>query len=97
MIGNPTRRGLRKLPSGGRKCFGWVPLFAVLFGVHLRCFLVMFVRMQRMAVGDLGMVRGLFVIAGAMMRGGFAMMLGRVLVVLRGVFVVLVDLVIFHR
>jgi hypothetical protein len=47
--------------------------------MHLRCMLVMLVRMQRMAVRDLAMV------------------LGRMLVVVGGPFMVLVNTVIVHR
>ncbi len=53
----------------------------------------MFVGMQRMAVGDMGMVRRFLVIARLMMLGSLAVVLGRVLVMLRGLFVMLVDVV----
>jgi hypothetical protein len=69
----------------------------VFFGVEFRRFAVMLGCMQRMAVGNLGMAGGLVVIAGFMVLGGFAMVFGRMLVMVRGLFVVLVDLVVFHR
>jgi hypothetical protein len=74
----------------------------VLIGVHFRGFLVMLSDMQVMPVRHLGMVCGLFVIAGLVVLGGFAMVLGRMLVMLRGVLVVFVnvvfvDIVAVHR
>src|ERR1700733_8532357 len=42
--------------------------------------------MQRMAVGYFGVMRGLFVIARLGMLGGFPMVLGRMLVMVRGEF-----------
>jgi len=57
----------------------------------------MFGRMQRMAMRDLGMVRGLFVIAGLVMLRSFAMVFGGVLVVMRGLVVMFVNLVTVHR
>ena len=57
----------------------------------------MFGRMQRMAMRDLGMVRGLFVIAGLVMLRSFAMVFGSVLVVMRGLVVMFVNLVTVHR
>jgi hypothetical protein len=69
----------------------------MLLGVQLRGVLMVLGGVQRMAVRDLGMVRGLFVMTGLMVFGGFAMVFGRVLVMVRGVFVMLVDLVAFHR
>src|SRR6476620_3716631 len=46
------------------------------------------------AMRHLRMMRRLAVIAGLVVLGGFAMMLGRLLVMMRGLFVVLVDLVV---
>jgi hypothetical protein len=68
----------------------------VLIGVLLRSVLVVLGGMQRMAVGYFGVMRGLLVIAGLGMFGGFAMMLGRMLVVLGGLFMMLVNLVLVH-
>jgi hypothetical protein len=51
---------------------------------------------QVMTEGNPGVVRGLFVIARFVMLGGLTMMFGSVLVVLRGVFVMLVNLVLCH-
>jgi len=53
--------------------------------------------MQRMAVRNFGMVRGLFVIAGLVVLGGFAMMFGGMIVMFGGLFVMFVDLVAVHR
>jgi hypothetical protein len=47
-----------------------------------------------MAVCDLRMVRGFFVVSGLVMLGGFAMVLRRLLVVVRGLLMVLVNVVI---
>jgi hypothetical protein len=41
-------------------------------------------------------MRSLFMIAGLVMFGGFAMMLGRILMMLRGMLVVLMDFVFVH-
>jgi len=57
----------------------------------------MFGRMQRMAMCDLGMVCGLFVIAGLVMLRSFAMVFGSVLVVMRGLVVMFVNLVTVNR
>ena len=68
----------------------------MLFCVFLGGVLLVLGSVQVMAVRDLRMMSGLFVIAGFMMFGCFAMMLGRVLMMLRGVLVVLMNLVIVH-
>jgi hypothetical protein len=68
----------------------------VLHGVLLGRLVVMVVGMQRMSMRDFGVMRGLLVIAGLGMFGGFAMMLGRMLVVLGGLFMMLVNLVLVH-
>jgi hypothetical protein len=49
-----------------------------------------------MPVSGMGMVRSLFVIARLMVLGGFAMMLGRMLVMLRGFVMVLNTLMLAH-
>jgi hypothetical protein len=67
-----------------------------MFGVLLGSVLVVLGRMQRMAVRDLGMVRGFFVIAGFVMLGRLAMVLGRVLMMIGGVLVMLVNVVTAH-
>jgi hypothetical protein len=69
----------------------------VLIRVQLRRFFVMLGGMQVMTVSDLGMVRGLFVIAGFVVLGGFTVVLCCMLVVIGSVLVVFVDLVAFHR
>jgi hypothetical protein len=56
---------------------------AVLIGVVLSGFFGMMGSVQRMPVSDMGMVAGLFVIAGFVVLGCFAMMFRRVFVVLR--------------
>jgi hypothetical protein len=53
----------------------------------------MFVGMQRMTMGDMGMVRGFLVIARLVMLGSLAVVLGRMLMMLRGFLMVLVDIV----
>ena len=68
----------------------------MLFCVFLGGVLLVLGSVQVMAVRDLRMMSGLFMIAGFMMFGCFAMMLGRVLMMLRGVLVVLMNLVIVH-
>jgi hypothetical protein len=65
----------------------------VFVGVQLRGLVVMLGGAQMMAVRDLGMVRGFFVIAGLVMFGGLAMVLGRMIVMVRGMFVMLVNVV----
>jgi hypothetical protein len=69
----------------------------VLIRVQFRRFFVMLGGMQVMTVSDLGMVRGLFVIAGFVVLGGFTVVLCCMLVVIGSVLVVFVNLVAFHR
>ncbi|HXX03694.1 MAG TPA: hypothetical protein VEJ37_05115 [Xanthobacteraceae bacterium] len=69
----------------------------MLFGVQFRRLLVMLGGMQGMAMRNLGVMRGRFVISRLVMFGGFAMMLGRMPVMLRGVLVMFVNLVFAHR
>jgi hypothetical protein len=45
----------------------------------------------------LGVMRGLFMVSGLVVLGRFAMVLGRVLVVVRGLVMMLVNVVIVHR
>jgi hypothetical protein len=52
--------------------------------------------LQVMTEGNPGMMRGLFVIARLVELGGLAMMFGRLFIVLRCVFVMLVNLVLCH-
>ncbi|HML07275.1 MAG TPA: hypothetical protein VK430_03990 [Xanthobacteraceae bacterium] len=52
--------------------------------------------MQVVTMSYLGVVGGLFMIARLVMLGGFTMVLGRLLVMMRGLFVMLVDIVIGH-
>ena len=52
--------------------------------------------LQVMAESDPGMVRGLLVITGLVMLGGFTMMFGGLLIVLCRMFVMLVNLVLCH-
>ena len=68
----------------------------VLVGVLLGGVLLVLDGVQMVAVRDLRMVRGLFMVAGFVMFGRFAMMLGRVLVMVGGVLVMLMNLVIVH-
>jgi hypothetical protein len=53
-------------------------------------------RLQVVTESNPGMMRGLLVIAGFMMLGGFTMMFGSLLIVLRRMFVMLVNLVLCH-
>jgi hypothetical protein len=62
-------------------------------GVQLRGLMVMLGGPQMMPVRDLGMVRGFFVIAGLVMFGGFTVVLGGMVVMVRGVFVMFVNIV----
>jgi hypothetical protein len=66
---------------------------AVVLGVHLRGMAVVLAGMQGMAVGDMRMVCGLFVISRLVMLGGFAMMSRRVLMMVRGHLMVFVNVV----
>jgi hypothetical protein len=68
----------------------------VMPGVVAAGFGVMFFGMAGMAVGAVGVVRGLFVIAGFVVLGGFAVMLRRVLVVFGGLVMVLDACVVAH-
>jgi hypothetical protein len=65
--------------------------------VLLRCVLVVLGRMQGVTVRDLGMMRRFFVIAGPVVLGGFAMMLGRILMMFRRHFVVFMNVMVAHR
>jgi hypothetical protein len=71
-------------------------VLSVMLGVVAAGFGVMLFGMAGMAVGGVGVMRGLFVIAGFMMLGGFAVMLRRVLVVLGGLVMVLDACVVAH-
>jgi hypothetical protein len=64
-----------------------------MFGVLLRGVFVVLDGMHVMPMSDLGVMRRLFVIAGLVMLGSLAMMFGRMLVVVRGMLVMLVNLV----
>jgi hypothetical protein len=64
--------------------------------VLLRSVLGMLDRMQLMAMRQMGVVAGLIVVAGFIVFGGLAVMLGRVLVVLGGFQVVMMDRVLVH-
>ena len=67
-----------------------------MFGVLFGSVMVVVGRMQRMAVGDFGMMGGFLVIAGLGVFCRFPMMLGGMLVVVRRLLVVLVDIVTVH-
>jgi hypothetical protein len=56
----------------------------VLIRVMLACFLRMMRGVQAMPMGDMRMMGGFFMISALMMRSGFAMMFGGVLVMFRG-------------
>jgi hypothetical protein len=69
----------------------------VLISVLLRSVLVVFGGMQRVAVRHFGVMCGLLVIAGLGVLGSFAMVLGRMLVMVRGMFVMFVNVMAVHR
>jgi hypothetical protein len=71
-------------------------VLAVMFGVMTAGLDVMMFGMAGMTVSAVGVVRGLFVIAGFMMLGRFAMMLGGVLVMLGSLVMVLDACVVAH-
>ena len=62
---------------------------AVVLGVMTARFGVMFFGVAGVAVGAVGMMRGLLMIAGFVMFGGFAVMLRRVLMMFGGLVVVM--------
>lgn len=68
----------------------------MVLGVLLRRVFVVLVGVQGMPVRDAGMMRGLFVVARLVMLRRFAMVLGRMFVMVRGMLVMLVNLVIVH-
>ncbi len=65
--------------------------------VHFRCVLVVLGSVQVMPMSDLGMVRGLLVIACLVVPGSFTMMFGRMLMVMRGLLVMFMNVVTVHR
>jgi hypothetical protein len=71
-------------------------VLSVMLGVMAAGFGVMLFGVAGVAVGGVGVVRGLFVIAGVVMFGGFAMMLRRVLMVFGGLVMVLDACVVAH-
>jgi uncharacterized membrane protein len=71
-------------------------VFAVMLGVMTAGFDVVMFGVAGMAVGAVGVVRRFFVIASIMMLGGFAMMLGCVLVVFGGLVMVLNACMVAH-
>jgi hypothetical protein len=71
-------------------------VLSVMLGVVAAGFGVMLFGMAGMAVGGVGVVRRLIVIAGFMMLGGFAVMLRRVLVMFGGLVMMLDACVVAH-
>jgi hypothetical protein len=67
-----------------------------MLGVVAAGFGVMFFGLAGMAVGTVGVVRRLFVIARLVMLGGFAMMLRRMFVMFRGLVMMLDACVVAH-
>jgi hypothetical protein len=51
---------------------------------------------QVMSIGHFGVVRGLFVVSCFVVLCGLAMVLGRMIMVVRGLFMMLVDFVTIH-
>jgi hypothetical protein len=70
-------------------------VLAVVLGVMTARFGMMFFGVAGVAVGAVGVVRGLFVIAGLVVFGGFAVMLGGMLVMFGGL-VMMLDGVFAH-
>jgi hypothetical protein len=68
-----------------------------MFGVHLRSVAVMLVRVQRVSMRRMGVMRRLFVVARFGMFRRLAMMLRRMLVMLGGFLVMLMNIVTAHR
>ena len=66
-------------------------MLAVVLGVMTARLGMMLLGMAGMAVGGVGVVRRLLVIAGLMMPGSFAVMLGRVFVVFGGLVMMVLD------
>jgi hypothetical protein len=69
---------------------------AVMLGMVTAGLDVMMFGVAGVPVGAVGMMRGLFVIAGVMMLGGFAMMLRGVLVVFGGLVMMFYAFVVAH-
>jgi hypothetical protein len=69
----------------------------MLLGVHFCRVLVVLGGMQMMPVGDLGVVCSLFMIAGLVVFCGLTMVFGRMFMVVRGLFVMFVNVVAVHR
>jgi hypothetical protein len=67
---------------------------AVRFRMQLGGFLMMLAGMQMMTLRHFRMMRRLLVTAGFVVLGSFAMMFSRLLVMMRGLFAMLVDLVV---
>lgn len=66
-------------------------------GVLFRSVFVVLGGMQRMAVGYFGVMSGLLVIARLGVLGSFAMVLGRMLMMVRGELVMFVNVMVIHR
>jgi hypothetical protein len=66
-------------------------VLAVVLGVMTARLGMMLLGMAGMAVGGMGVMRRLLVIAGLMMFGGFAVMLGRVFVMFGGLVMMVLD------
>ena len=69
----------------------------MLAGMHFCRMLVVLGRMQVMPMGDLGVVRGLFMIAGLMVLRSLAMVFSSVLMVVGSLFVMFMNVVVVHR
>jgi hypothetical protein len=69
---------------------------AVLFRVLPRCIVLVLGSFQVMTECNPGMMRGLLVVAGFVVLGGLTMMFGSVFVMLRRLFVMLVNLLLCH-
>jgi hypothetical protein len=69
----------------------------MLFGVLFCRVLMVLGSVQVMPMGDFGVVRGLFMIAGLVVLCGLVMVFGRMFMVLRGLFVMFMNIVTVHR
>jgi hypothetical protein len=70
---------------------------AVMLGVMTACLNMMMFGVAGMAMGAVGVMRGLFVIAGLMVLGGFAVMLRCVLVMFGGLVMMFYAFVVAHN
>ena len=68
----------------------------VFVGVHFRRIFVVFGSMEVMALGHFGVVRAFFVVSSFVVFCGLAMVLGRLVMMVRSLCMVLMDFVTIH-